>query len=147
MARTGRITVEYVDMTDEAAVKAAAKGAELLWMETPVNPTWDVIDIRAMADIAHEAGAILGVDSTSASPVVTRPFEHGADIVCYSLTKFIGGHGTSIGGAVVDGRTQRADRIPLRPGSHGDSRGRALPRALPHLPGWLRQRLGLQHQP
>ncbi len=101
MARTGRITVEYVDMTDEAAVKAAAMGAELLWMETPVNPTWDVVDIRRMADIAHEAGAVLAVDSTAASPVVTRPFEHGADIVFHSVTKYLNGHSDVLGGALV----------------------------------------------
>jgi cystathionine gamma-synthase len=101
MTRTGRITVEYVDMTDEAAVKAAVKGAELLWMETPVNPTWDVVDIRKMADIAHEAGAVLAVDSTAASPVVTRPFEHGADIVFHSITKYLNGHSDVLGGALV----------------------------------------------
>jgi len=101
MARTGRITVEYVDMIDESAVKAAAKGAELIWMETPVNPTWDVVDIRKMADIAHDAGAILAVDSTAASPVVTRPFEHGADIVFHSVTKYLNGHSDVLGGALV----------------------------------------------
>ncbi len=101
MSRTGRIMVEYVDMTDEAAVKAAANSAELLWMETPVNPTWDVVDIRKMADIAHEAGAILAVDSTAASPVVTRPFEHGADVVFHSVTKYLNGHSDVLGGALV----------------------------------------------
>jgi cystathionine gamma-synthase len=101
MHRTGRISVEYVDMTDANAVHDSLVGAELLWMETPVNPTWDVVDIRAMADMAHEAGAILAVDSTSASPAVTRPLEHGADIVFHSVTKYLNGHSDVLGGALV----------------------------------------------
>ncbi len=101
MTRTGRIAVEYVDMTDALAVKTAAQGAELVWMETPVNPTWDVVDIRALADIAHASGAILAVDSTAASPVVTRPLEHGADFVFHSVTKYLNGHSDVLGGALV----------------------------------------------
>ncbi len=71
-------------------------------METIGNPKNNVDDFAAIARIAHDSGLPLIVDNTVATPVLFRPFEHGADIVCYSLTKFIGGHGTSIGGAVVD---------------------------------------------
>jgi cystathionine gamma-synthase len=103
MSASGRITVQYVNMLDEAALRAAAEGAELIWMESPVNPTWDVIDIRRVADIAHEAGAVLAVDSTSASPAVTRPLEHGADFVFHSVTKYLNGHSDVLGGALVAG--------------------------------------------
>ena len=74
---------------------------ELVWIETPVNPVWDVIDIKAVADIAHAAGAELAVDSTSASPVVTRPLDHGADIVFHSVTKYLNGHSDVLGGVLV----------------------------------------------
>jgi O-acetylhomoserine (thiol)-lyase len=67
------------------------------------NPKGDVLDIRGVADVAHAAGIPLIVDNTLATPYLLRPIEHGADIVVHSLTKFIGGHGTSIGGIIVDG--------------------------------------------
>lgn len=100
-----RITATYVDPADLEALKAAMVPGktELVWMETPVNPVWDVIDIRAVADIAHAAGAELAVDSTSASPVVTRPLDHGADIVFHSVTKYLNGHSDVLGGALVTG--------------------------------------------
>jgi O-acetylhomoserine (thiol)-lyase len=85
-------------------------------VETPANPLWTVTDIAATAQIAHAAGALLAVDSTVASPVLTRPIEHGADIVVHSLTKFLGGHGNSMGGAIVDGGTfdwTASDRYPM----------------------------------
>jgi O-acetylhomoserine (thiol)-lyase len=69
------------------------------------NPKNDVLDIRGVADVAHEVGVPLIIDNTVASPWLIRPFEHGADIVVHSATKFIGGHGTSIGGVIVDGGT------------------------------------------
>lgn len=98
-----RITATYVDPTDLDALRAAVvqDKTELVWMETPVNPVWDVVDIQAVADIAHAAGAVLAVDSTAASPVVTRPFEHGADIVFHSITKYLNGHSDVLGGVLV----------------------------------------------
>lgn len=103
MLEKKRITATYVDPSDLDALKAAvAPGkTELVWMETPVNPVWDVIDISAVADIAHAAGAVLAVDSTAASPVVTRPIEHGADIVFHSITKYLNGHSDVLGGVLV----------------------------------------------
>jgi len=100
-----RLTATYVDPADLEALRAAMVPGktELVWMETPVNPVWDVIDIRAVADIAHAAGAELAVDSTSASPVVTRPLDHGADIVFHSVTKYLNGHSDVLGGALVTG--------------------------------------------
>ncbi len=105
MIEKQRITATYVDPADLEALKAAMVPGktELVWMETPVNPVWDVIDIRAVADIAHAAGAELAVDSTSASPVVTRPLDHGADIVFHSVTKYLNGHSDVLGGALVTG--------------------------------------------
>src|ERR687894_104420 len=70
-----------------------------------MNPTTDVLtlDIQAVADVAHDAGVPLMIDNTLPTPYLVRPIEHGADIVVHSLTKFLGGHGTSIGGIIVDG--------------------------------------------
>src|SRR5690606_10679960 len=74
-----------------------------LYAETIGNPKGDILDIEVVAKIAHENGIPLIVDNTFPSPYLLRPIEHGADIVVHSATKFIGGHGTSIGGVIVDG--------------------------------------------
>jgi O-acetylhomoserine (thiol)-lyase len=74
-----------------------------VYSETLGNPDLLTLDIRAVADVAHDAGVPLIIDNTMPSPYLCRPLEHGADIVVESLTKFIGGHGTSIGGIIVDG--------------------------------------------
>lgn len=76
----------------------------LVWIETPCNPTWDVVDIAAAAAIAHDIGARLAVDSTVPTPVLTRPLEHGADIVMHSATKYLNGHGDVVAGALVTAR-------------------------------------------
>jgi cystathionine gamma-synthase len=76
----------------------------LVWLETPANPTWAVSDIAAAAEIAHKAGALLAVDSTVATPVLTRPIEHGADLVMHSATKYLNGHSDIIAGALVGAR-------------------------------------------
>jgi len=76
----------------------------LVWIESPVNPTWDVIDIAAAADIAHQAGATLVVDATVSSPVTTRALAHGADIVFHSATKYLNGHSDVVGGILVSAR-------------------------------------------
>src|SRR5882724_3758908 len=79
--------VDLVDMSDLGAVAAAIKpDTKLVWIETPSNPLWGITDISAVADIAHRAGAVLGVDSTTATPVFTRPLSLGADIVMHSAT-------------------------------------------------------------
>jgi O-acetylhomoserine (thiol)-lyase len=102
-ARFG-IDVKFVDTTNPANVaKAIDANTKAVFMETIGNPKNNVDDFTAIARIAHDHGLPLVVDNTVASPVLFRPIDHGAVIVCYSLTKFIGGHGTSIGGAVVDG--------------------------------------------
>jgi O-acetylhomoserine (thiol)-lyase len=97
------ISVKFVTSSDLGAVAAAIdEHTKAIFTETIGNPKNNVDDFEALAKIAHAAGLPLIVDNTVATPALFRPIEHGADIVCYSLTKFIGGHGTSIGGAVVD---------------------------------------------
>ncbi|PLX90881.1 MAG: O-acetylhomoserine aminocarboxypropyltransferase, partial [Desulfuromonas sp.] len=101
-ARMG-IGVKFVDTSDPANVEAAIDGdTKAVFIESIGNPKNNVDDFSAIADVAHSNGLPLIVDNTVTTPVLFKPIEHGADIVCYSLTKFIGGHGTSIGGAVVD---------------------------------------------
>jgi cystathionine gamma-synthase len=97
------LKVEFVDMTDLTAIKAATRrgATKLIWTETPANPTWDITDLAAVAEIAHAAGARLAVDSTVATPVCTRPLDLGADIVMHSATKYLNGHSDLIGGALV----------------------------------------------
>jgi len=100
------IKVHFVDPSDpENFRKAITPKTKALYGETIGNPKCDVLDIAAVAGIAHENGLPLIVDSTFASPYLCRPIEHGADIVLHSATKFIGGHGTSIGGVIVDAGT------------------------------------------
>ena len=101
-ARMG-ISVKFVDSSDPANIAAAIDAnTKAVFVETIGNPRNNVDDFKAIAKVAHDNGLPLIVDNTVATPVIFKPIEHGADIVCYSLTKFIGGHGTSIGGAVVD---------------------------------------------
>jgi cystathionine gamma-synthase len=73
----------------------------LVWLETPANPTWAITDIAAASAIAHAAGARLAVDSTCATPVLTRPLELGADLVCHAATKYLGGHSDVLAGALI----------------------------------------------
>ena len=102
MRRLGYDTV-FVEPDDpENFRKAITAKTKMLYAETISNPRSNVVDIEAVAKIAHEAGVPLIIDNTFATPYVTRPIEHGADVVLHSLTKFMGGHGTSIGGIIVD---------------------------------------------
>ena len=98
------LSVTFVDPSDpDNFAKAIRPNTKLLYAETLGNPNSDVIDIEAIAAIAHRNGIPLVVDNTFATPYYLRPIEHGADIVVHSATKFIGGHGTVMGGVVVDG--------------------------------------------
>lgn len=97
------IKVHFVDPSDPNNFKAAINDkTRAIYAETIGNPAIDVLDIEAVAQIAHDNGLPLVIDNTFASPYLCRPFEHGADIAIHSATKFIGGHGTSIGGIIVD---------------------------------------------
>jgi O-acetylhomoserine (thiol)-lyase len=100
------ITVKFVDSSDPENIrKAIDENTRLVYSEAIGNPKCNVDDFEAIAKVAHDAGIPYIVDNTAATPYVFQPLKHGADIVVYSLTKFIGGHGTSIGGCVVDGGT------------------------------------------
>jgi cystathionine gamma-synthase len=110
--RRGLDVVE-VPTDDLDAVQAALESAatDLLWIETPANPTWTVTDVAACADLAHRAGALLAVDNTVPTPVHTRPFDLGADLVMHSATKYLNGHTDVVAGALVIGEATvgRAD--------------------------------------
>ncbi|HEV7847820.1 MAG TPA: aminotransferase class V-fold PLP-dependent enzyme [Mycetocola sp.] len=98
------ITATFVDAADPAAVRAAIRPeTALVHVEVIGNPTTKVTDIAAVAAIAHQAGALLSVDSTFTPPPLFRPLEHGADLVVHSLTKYINGHGDAMGGTVIGG--------------------------------------------
>ncbi|ANK38911.1 MULTISPECIES: homocysteine synthase [Staphylococcus] len=97
------IKVHFVDPSNPENFKnAITDKTKVVYAETIGNPRIDVLDIEAVADIAHDNGVPLIVDNTFPTPYLLRPFEHGADIIVHSATKFIGGHGTSIGGVIVD---------------------------------------------
>ena len=98
------ITAKFVDPDEEGSFENAIdENTRAVFIETIGNPNATLIDIKAVADIAHKHNIPLVVDNTFATPYLVRPFEYGADIVVHSATKFIGGHGTSIGGVIVDG--------------------------------------------
>ncbi|HMM82609.1 MAG TPA: cystathionine gamma-synthase, partial [Terrimesophilobacter sp.] len=106
------IGLGVVNMSDLDAVRAAITPATtVLWVETPSNPLMTISDIAALADIGHEAGALVVVDNTFASPYLQNPLALGADIVVHSTTKYLGGHSDVLGGAVILNDEELADRI------------------------------------
>jgi O-acetylhomoserine (thiol)-lyase len=106
LAKLG-IETTFVENQDDAEEwrRAVRPNTKLFFAETIGNPRINVLDIALVADVAHESGIPLIVDNTIATPYLIRPFEHGADIIVHSATKFLGGHGTVIGGVIVDGGT------------------------------------------
>jgi cystathionine gamma-synthase len=105
-AADGHIRADFVDTTSLDALRRAVAPdrTRLLWIETPANPLWSITDIAGAAEIAHRAGALLAVDGTIASPVLTRPIELGADIVMHSATKYLNGHSDVIAGTLTGAR-------------------------------------------
>ena len=101
------IETTFVDTSNLAAIAAAIRPGltKMIWLETPSNPLWTLADIAGAADIAHRAGAILAVDSTVATPVLTRPLALGADVVMHAATKYLNGHSDVIAGALAFART------------------------------------------
>jgi cystathionine gamma-synthase len=97
------LAVEFYENADidDLAAKARALRPRLVWIETPANPTWDITDIAAAAALAREVGAVLAVDSTAATPMLTRPLELGAHLVMHSATKYLNGHSDVIAGALA----------------------------------------------
>lgn len=104
------LEMTFVDAGSPAALQAAMRPGrtQLVWIETPSNPLWTITDIAAAARIAHDGGALLAVDSTVSTPVLTRPLELGADLVLHSATKYLNGHSDVVAGAIVFGHTARA---------------------------------------
>jgi cystathionine gamma-synthase len=100
------LLVDLVDASDLDTIAAALRpgATRLLWIETPANPTWAITDIAAAAELAHDAGALLAVDSTVATPLLTRPLALGADLVMHSATKYLNGHSDVVAGALVTAR-------------------------------------------
>ncbi len=99
----GALDVLFFDPREPDSLPALMRKGEtrLVWIETPVNPVYEVVDIAAAANAAHAAGALLAVDSTAASPILQRPIEHGADIVHHSATKYLNGHSDVLAGALA----------------------------------------------
>ncbi|MEO1199440.1 MAG: PLP-dependent transferase, partial [Pseudomonadota bacterium] len=97
------LEVSFVDQADSEVISAAIRPGEtkLIWLETPANPTWAVADIERVGELAHEAGALLAVDSTCATPVFSQPLSLGADIVMHSATKYLNGHSDVLAGVLA----------------------------------------------
>lgn len=132
--------VENQDDPDEWR-RAVRPNTKLFFAETIGNPKINILDIRTVSDVAHESGVPLIVDNTIATPYLIRPFEHGADIIVHSATKFLGGHGTVIGGVIVDGGTfewsKNVERFPgltePDPSYHGASYTAAVGDSLAYI--------------
>jgi len=103
---TWGLDVEFTDTTDLGVVASAIRRGRtrLLWVETPANPMWEITDLAAVCELAHAAGVRVAVDNTVATPVLTRPFEFGADLVVHSATKYLNGHSDVLAGAVLTAR-------------------------------------------
>lgn len=100
----GRFGVTVQEARNVEELRAAVNGrTRLVWLETPTNPTIQIVDLRAASEVAHAAGALVVVDNTFSTPYLTRPLEHGADLVMHSATKYLGGHGDVIAGVVTGG--------------------------------------------
>lgn len=116
------LSIEFYEngSVDDLAAKARARRPRLIWIETPANPTWDLTDIAAASAIARDVGASVAVDSTAATPVLTRPIELGAHIVMHSATKYLNGHADVIAGALATAKDDELwQRIGYIRGSGG----------------------------
>jgi cystathionine gamma-synthase len=115
-------TVPQHDL-EAVARAAAAQRPRLIWTETPTNPLLNIVDIRALAELAHDLGALLVVDNTFASPYLQRPIELGADIVVHSTTKYIGGHSDVVGGALIVTNPEHASTLAFNQNATGGVAG------------------------
>ncbi|TVS13966.1 MAG: cystathionine gamma-synthase [Wenzhouxiangella sp.] len=122
--RSSGLDFSFVDMADLDAVRAAVTpNTKMLWVETPTNPMLQLVDIAAVAGIAREAGAMLVVDNTFATPMLQQPLNLGADIVLHSVTKYLNGHSDMVGGAVVVRDGELAEQIGFLQNSAGGIQG------------------------
>ena len=118
-AAQGRLTLRQLPVTDTDAIAAAAKGAAMVWLESPTNPNLDIADIAAVATAARAAGALTVVDNTFATPLLQRPLELGVDLVVHSVTKLLAGHSDVVLGAVVTNVDDAYDRLDAHRRLHG----------------------------
>jgi cystathionine gamma-synthase len=119
----GRWAVDRIDLTDTASVQAAVAGADLLWLETPSNPLLEIADLPALCAAGRQAGAIVGVDNTFATPLLQQPLALGADVSVHSATKFIGGHSDLLSGIAIAREPALAGRLRRRRGLSGATPG------------------------
>ena len=110
----GRWHVDLVDITDTAAAIAAARQADLVWLESPTNPLLDIADLPALCAAARDGGALVAVDNTFATPLLQQPIAFGADFTVHSATKFLGGHSDLLLGVAVAGRPELGERLRRR---------------------------------
>jgi cystathionine gamma-synthase len=110
LAAQWNVALDLVDASRPEEIARAVRPGKtrIVWVETPANPNWDVVDLAAAATIAHGAGALFAVDSTAATPVHTRPIEHGADLVMHAATKYLNGHSDVLAGALVTAKKDDA---------------------------------------
>lgn len=129
LAQRSGVRVDLVDIDDTDAVLTAVRGAaggspaDLLWVESPTNPMLEVADLPALVAGAHEAGALVAVDNTFATPLVQRPFEHGADVVVHSVTKYLAGHSDVVLGAALARDPELHARMAAYRTTHGSVAG------------------------
>ena len=123
--RSAGLKVVHVDLSNAAKAQAAIAehAPKMVWMETPTNPTLKLVDIALIAKHARAAGAISVVDNTFATPMLTRPLDLGADIVMHSTTKYVGGHSDTIGGALITGSPELAEKLRFMQNAIGSVMG------------------------
>jgi cystathionine gamma-lyase len=110
--RSQGLKITYVDMTDPTRIEDAITDyTRMIWVETPTNPTLKLVDLEAVASIAKPRAILTVCDNTFATPLLQRPLEHGFDLVMHSTTKYLGGHSDAVGGVLVTGRADLAERI------------------------------------
>ncbi|GGQ21949.1 cystathionine gamma-synthase [Actinomadura coerulea] len=120
VAQPWGVEFDPVPLGDIAAVRAAVRPeTKIIWVETPTNPLLGVADIAALAAVARDAGALLAVDNTFASPYLQRPLELGADVVVHSTTKYIGGHSDVVGGALIAADADLGERLAFHQNAMG----------------------------
>lgn len=118
--RSAGLDFSFVDLNDQGALRAALKpSTRMVWVETPTNPMLTLVDIRKVAAFAKKHGLILVVDNTFCSPMLQRPLEYGADLVVHSATKYLNGHSDIVGGVVVAGTAELAERMAFLQNSIG----------------------------
>ena len=111
LAASGRIERRVVDTTNPGELASALKGAQMLWLETPANPTLNITDLSRASDLAHRSGAFVVADSTFSTPVLTRPLDFGVDVAVHSVTKWIAGHSDVLLGAAITRDEQILEKL------------------------------------